>query len=407
MKKVLIASYDMEVGGVERSLAGMLDHFDYHHHSVDLMLCRHQGDFMNLLNEQIHLLPEQRSYMTFRKSVLEVMKEKHYAIGFGRILSKLHADILGRLKGIRESGYYQMQLMWKYTLPFLPKRELKYDAAISYLWPHYYVADKVEAKTKIAWIHTDYSTIDTHQRMDLAMWNKFDHIIAVSDACKESFLVKYGSLRNKVIVIENITSPELIRSMSTEVVDNPMNRDKRFKLVTVARLSHAKGIDNAVKALKQLKERGYNNIAWYVVGYGGDEALIQELIAENNLQDSFILLGKQTNPYPYIRVGDLYVQPSRYEGKAVTVTEAKVLGRPVLITNYSTAGSQVINGVDGYITELSVEGIADGVELLLQDEELRCSLAEYCQRTEYSNGEELNKLYECIARGEEAPQDAL
>lgn len=48
-KKILIASFDMEVGGVERSLISMLNNFDYENYEVDLMLYRHQGDFMNLL----------------------------------------------------------------------------------------------------------------------------------------------------------------------------------------------------------------------------------------------------------------------------------------------------------------------------------------------------------------------
>ena len=74
------------------------------------------------------------------------------------------------------------------------------------------------------------------------------------------------------------------------------------------------------------------------------EEELKELIAQNNLEDSFILLGKKTNPYPYMKACDLYVQPSRYEGKAVTVTEAKILGKPILITNYPTARSQIEDG---------------------------------------------------------------
>jgi len=393
MTNVLIASYDMEVGGVERSMASMLDQFDYGKHEVDLMLYSHQGDFMDLLTDKVNLLHEQKSYATFRKSISEVIKAKQYMLGFSRLLSKAHAGISGRLHSRAESGYYQMQLMWKYALPFLPKLERQYDAAISYLWPHYYVADKVNARKKLAWIHTDYSTIDTNMELDLRMWNKFDHIIAVSEACKESFLAKYSSLRSKVVVIENITSPDFIRSMADEDIDHPMSSDHRFKLITVARLSHAKGIDNAVRALKRLRDKGYDQIAWYIVGYGGDEEKLRELIAEYGLQDSFILLGKQTNPYPYMKASDLYVQPSRYEGKAVTVTEAKIIGKPVLITNYSTAASQVIDGVDGLITALSVDGIADGIERLYHNSDLRQQLADHCSQTDYSNGYELNQLY--------------
>lgn len=396
MKSVLIASYDMEVGGVERSLISMLENIDYDVYDVDLMLYKHQGDFMSLISEKVHLLDELQPYATFRSSIREIIKEKYYGIAFSRILSKLLAGLFGKIRRIAEPGYYQMQLMWKLALPFLPKADKEYEVAISYLWPHYFVADKVRAKKKIAWIHTDYSTVDTHISMDLHMWNKFDHIIAVSEACKLSFLEKYKELEPKVVVIENITSPEFVLTMANQDLDDSIAEDPRFKIITVARLSHAKGIDNAVRALKVLKDKGYKDIAWYIVGYGGDEAMLKELIAENNLEDSFILLGKKTNPYPYINACELYVQPSRYEGKAVTVTEAKILGKPILITNYPTARSQVEDGNDGFICELSVEGIAEGIERFITSDELRYRLINNIKDQNYSNTYELDKLYRII-----------
>ena len=393
MRKVLISSFDMEVGGVERSLISMLNNFDYSHNEVDLMLYSHTGDFMSMLNNKVNLLNEVKQYSTFRKSIGETIKQGNLTLGLARILSKFLAKINGKIKNLSEYGIYQMQLMWKYSLPFLPKLDKKYDVAISYLWPHYFVAEKVQAKRKIAWVHTDYSTIETDIDMDLKIWNKFDYIIAVSEECKNAFLKKYPSLKDKVKVIENITSPGFIKKMAKEDVEENIKTDTSFKLVSVARLSHAKGIDNAVKALKILYNRGLTNIKWYVVGYGGDDQMIRNLIKENSLEDSFILLGKKINPYPYINAGDIYVQPSRYEGKALTVGEAQILGKPVVITNYTTAKSQVRDNIDGYICELSIEGIADGIEKLYRNKELREKLAEACKNSDYSNSYELYKLY--------------
>lgn len=392
MKNILISSFDMEVGGVERSLISLLRDFDYKNHNVDLMLYSHTGDFMNLLPNRASLLNESKSYKTFRMSIAQTLRCGELPIGLARVLAKCKA---GFYKS-GENGIRQMQYMWKYSLPFLPSIKKKYDVAISYLWPHYFIGDKVSAKIKIAWIHTDYSSVDTNIEMDLKMWDKFDHIVAVSEECKKSFVSKYKNLESRVMVMENLSSPGFIRKMADVEVDSPMLSDHRFKVFTVARLSYAKGIDNAVKALKILKSGGYRDIAWYVVGYGGDEELIRELIDKNNLADSFILLGKKSNPYPYMKNADLYVQPSRYEGKAVTVTEAQILGRPVLITNYPTAGSQVKDMVDGCITQLSVEGIADGIERLYCNEKLRKRLAECCSKTDYGNSGELEKLYRLL-----------
>lgn len=396
MKKLLISSFDMEVGGVERSLISMLENFDYNNYCVDLMLYRHKGEFMPLVSKKVNILSELPEYATFRKSINQIIKDKQYSIGLSRVLSKVNAILTSKIKKIVEPGYYQMQLMWKYSLPFLPNIVNEYDVAISYLWPHYFIAYKIRAKRKIAWIHTDYSKIETDVNMDIKMWKKFDSIIAVSEECKNAFLKKYSELEKKVLVIENINSPDLVCSMANENIENnPMDKDNRFKIITVARLTHAKGIDNAVIALKILKDKGMN-FAWYIVGYGGDEAMIRELIIKNGLEDSFILLGKKDNPYPFIKKSDLYVQPSRYEGKAVTVTEAKILGKPILITNYSTAAGQVQNYHDGYITELSIEGIVKGIEKLYLNSELRKTISNNCENTTYENNFELQKLYKII-----------
>lgn len=392
MKKILVSSFDMEVGGVERSLISMLNNFNYENYEVDLMLYSHTGDFMKLIPTRPNLLPESKKYKTFRMSVGQIFKRGMLPIAVARILARYNAS----KHTSSENGYKQMQYMWKYALPFLPTIEQEYDVAISYLWPHYFIAEKVKAKKKIAWIHTDFSTVETDVEVDMKMWSKFDYIIAVSEDCKLSFVRKYPRLQEKLLVIENITSPKFVRELSEEKVDNPLTRDSRFKVITVARLSHAKGIDNAVLALKILRDKGFRNIVWYVVGYGGDEVQIRSLIRENRLEESFILLGKKMNPYPFMKQADLYVQPSRYEGKAVTVGEAQILSRPVMITNYSTAPSQVKNGVDGYICDQSIQGIADGIERLYSDQEFRKKLTVNCSNVDYTNHTELEKLYQLM-----------
>lgn len=396
MKKVLISSFDMEIGGVERSLISMLDNFDYKNYDVDLMLYSHTGDLFNLLPKKVNLLPENKAYKTFRLSIGETIKNGNFFIGLSRLFAKFNARNIGNKKGILEYGCIQMQYMWKYALNFLPKLDNEYDVAISYLWPHYFIADKVQAKTKIAWIHTDYSKIDTDIDVDLEMWNKFDFIVSVSKDCKNAFLSKYPSLKDKVIVIENITSPNFVRKLSEENVDDFNLEEGSFNIVSVGRYSEAKGFDNAINALRILHDRGYTNIKWYIVGYGADEGLYRTLIKENNLENSFILLGKKTNPYPYIKKADLYAQPSRYEGKAVTVSEAQILGKAVILTNYTTAHSQVRDGIDGYIAELSIDGIANGIEKLYKDKEFRKGLEINCNKFDYSNKYELEKLYNAI-----------
>lgn len=382
----------MEIGGVERSLISMLDNFDYENYDVDLMLYSHSGDLMKLLPKKPNLLTEDKKYKTFRLSIVETIKRGHFKISIARLAARYNA----KKNKINDSGYIQMQYMWKYALPFLPRLKKKYDVAISYLWPHYFVADKVNAKMKIAWIHTDYSNIETDIELDLAMWSKFDYIVAVSKDCKDAFLRKYPSLEDRVIIIENITSPKFVKNMSEENIDDFDINENIFKVVSVGRYSDAKGFDNAIKALRVLHDRGYTDIRWYVVGYGGEEESYRKLINEYSMEDSFILLGKKDNPYPYMKRADIYAQPSRYEGKAVTVTEAQILGKAVMLTNYTTAHSQVNSSVDGYITDLSIDGIVEGIEKLYLNKDFRKKLESNCKENDYSNVQELEKLYAII-----------
>ena len=92
------------------------------------------------------------------------------------------------------------------------------------------------------------------------------------------------------------------------------------------------------------------------------------------MENNVILLGKQANPYPYILWCDCYIQPSRFEGKSVAVKEAQMLGKPVIITNYNTAPSQLENGVDGIIVPQDNEGCAKGIYEIITNEKLLCYL---------------------------------
>jgi glycosyltransferase involved in cell wall biosynthesis len=353
---------------------------------------------MSLIPPNVNLLPEISEYSVFRKSVKQCLREGHYMATLIRIVCKNFAYIQAkRRKLVEGSGYIQMQLANKYTTSFIPAIKKEYDLSISYAWPHDVLADKVKARRKIAWIHTDYSKLEIDNKLDLASWNKFDYIASISDACTDAFLKTYPSLRGKLIQIENITSPAFIKKMAEDAwVAAPHSEETAFQIVSVGRLSYVKGFDMAVQALRKLHDRGLTHLTWHIVGYGGYENELKALITEHKLENKFVLLGKQMNPYPYIKSCDLYVQPSRYEGKAVTVTEAQILGKPIIITNYPTATSQVTSGIDGIICELSPEGIADAIERLYRDNELRSALISHIKDKDYGNSRELDKLYQII-----------
>jgi len=138
------------------------------------------------------------------------------------------------------------------------------------------------------------------------------------------------------------------------------------------------------------------NLKWYIIGYGSDEALIKQKIKENGMENQVILLGKKNNPYPYMANCDIYVQPSRYEGKCVSVREAQMLEKPVIITKYETSSSQLEDGIDGIIVPLENSACADGIVKVINDKKLQNRLVQECKKRNYSNREEVQKIYNIL-----------
>ena len=171
-----------------------------------------------------------------------------------------------------------------------------------------------------------------------------------------------------------------------------MPSDGAVKILSAGRFCDAKNFDNVPDICRRLMENGLD-VKWHLIGYGGEEPLIRQKIAEAGMQERVIILGKKDNPYPYMRACDLYVQPSRYEGKAVTVREAQLLGKPVVITSYATSASQLEDGVDGAIVPMDSVGCAAGIAALLRDPARMQQLSENCASRDYTNSAEIEKIY--------------
>ena len=395
--RIFINMHYMDLGGAERALLGLLNALDTDKVDVDLFLNQHTGDFMPLVPEKINLLPERRGYNAIERPMKQILKEGQFGVLYGRLKARrqhrsYHDSLPASMKSMDSSVFqYVADAVDSFLTSLHDLGE--YDLAISFMQPHNIVLKKVRAKKKIAWIHTDYSTIHVNVEKELPIWSGFDHIVSISPDCTQSFLKTFPSLKDKIIDIENILSQEFIRQQSNLFDVSKEMPSKGLRLLSVGRYCHAKNYDNVPDITKRLVEGGYADLRWYIVGFGGDEALIREKIAEAGMQDHVILLGKKENPYPYIRACDIYVQPSRYEGKSVTVREAQVLCKPVIITNYATAGSQIQDGIDGIIVPMDNEGCANGIARAISDKDLQRSISKYLSSHDYGNDGEVEKIY--------------
>lgn len=391
-KRIFIAIQYLEIGGAERALIGLLSSLDYTKYEVDLFVYRHSGEFMKFIPDEVNLLPEIKKYTTLSRPIKEIVKEGYIDIAIGRVLAHLKNKIFNKRHQIKDSiAIYQY--VASYTTPFMPSfyKRGEYDLAISFLIPHNIVREKILAKQYWAWIHTDYSYVDIDVNYELPVWSAYNKIISISEDVTKGFLSKFPALAPKITIIENILSENFVKEQAEEKVDLSFLPSDSIKFCTVARFSYPKAIDRAVYICKELIDKGLN-IYWYIIGYGSDETMIREKIKETQMEKRFVLIGKKENPYPYIKATDFYIQPSRYEGKAVTVREAQILEKPVVITNYPTAKSQLNNGMDGVIVPDSIEGAADGIEAFLKDKDKQNRIIAYLKAHHYGNEFETKKI---------------
>lgn len=398
MKQILIVSHAMELGGAERSLLGLLNVLDPKRYKIDLFLLRHEGELLEYIPEYVHVLPKVAAYTVLARPMKDTLREGHFWLTGVRLYAKIKAARYNKKHQYKDSAV-ALEYSHKYIKRYMPKINptVEYDLAISFLTPHYFVAEKVRAKKKIAWIHTDYKKVQINIPSETVMWGKYDYIASISEEVSKSFLEVCPSLRSKLILIENILSERLIKRQAMELdvtKEMPVIEDG-FRLLSIGRYCTAKNFDNVPAICSCLLKKGFK-VKWYIIGFGGDEELIRQKIAEEKMEEHVILLGKKENPYPYIRACDLYVQPSRYEGKSVTVREAQMFAKPVVITAYPTSGSQLEDGVDGVVVPMDNEGCADGIAKLLDDPKKMQSLSEACRSRDYSNQKEVEKLYELL-----------
>ena len=399
--RIFIAMHYMEIGGAETALIGLLNALDPNRVEVDLFLHDHRGEMMQFIPKWVNLLPQIPKYSVLERPIVELVKRGFWGIAAGRLWAKYISKVAYKRSGSKLENNGGLDKMSKCTAPLLPRinQSVTYDLAISFLTPHRIVAEKVKAKKKIAWIHTDYTRVWVDAEDELKVWQKYDYVASISGDVTNTFLQVFPSLAPKIVEIENILSPTFVRKRAElQDVDKEIRHEGTITLLSVGRFSDAKNYDNVPDICKRLINETKLNIKWYIIGYGGDEALIRKKIKEAGMEEQVILLGKRSNPYPYIKACDIYVQPSRYEGKSVTVREAQMLCKPVVVTNYPTAPSQIRSGIDGVIVPMDNEGCAHGLAEVICDKSLQERIIAHLKTHDYGNESEVDKIYELIEK---------
>jgi glycosyltransferase involved in cell wall biosynthesis len=384
MKKILFIMTSMGVGGTVKSLVELLKVLPLDVYEVHLGLFIVKGDFLDKLPQGIHIHEIPKSHNS-KEMFLTLMKTFHWIDAitfiFRWIYSRLFRD------------YYQI---YRYTYRNVPYSAFNYDLAVAYKGMSsecvYYLCEKVHAKSKCLWVHEDV-TIPwnrNHYKMVERLYKCLDKIFIVSEEGKEHFDLVYPQMKNKTDVFHNIIPIDNVMIMAEEghsFDDNFMGK----RILTVGRIHHSKGILIAIKTLKLLMERKLK-VKWYFIGGNIGNSYYEQcrvLSIKEGVADYFVFLDVQMNPYKYMRDCDVYVQPSLFETYCTTVMEALCFGNPIVTTCFCGAHEQLRDRANGYITELSPESLAEGIEKALNDKKIS---VQPVQRTT-----DLEKLYRLIS----------
>lgn len=392
-KKVLFIVSTLQSGGVSKSMVNLLNAWDREKYDTSLLLCCKAGDvFSRYLPKDIKILYDERIEYSFG-GLGELFKVLGCRLSlWWRI--KLFFGILLRLALSRVSRAMAGRLIAK-MMPVVTDED--YDLIVDYNGQQqlYYMVDKLKGKKKVTFFHSDYSKWSYYYNADREYYPKVNHIFSISQLCVDSLKRYFPDCADKVSVMENIVSPEMVRRQSQEPVDAETAKiikdNNAPVIVSVGHVCRGKGTDLAIKAARILREKGIR-FTWLFIG----KVLEKDLIADGKPGEGLYFIGIRSNPYPYMRIADIYVQPSRFEGKSISLDEAKILCKPIVVTNFSTVGDQFEDRVNASICEMTAEDLAAKIEELLRDASLRKKYSAFLAEHVVDNSSEVKKLYTVI-----------
>ena len=373
-KKMVFCLETMTLGGVEKELITVLKKI---HDQYDISLLVLHLEDTEILEEipadvTINIVGIDRNY--FCDGVVALFKQR---IRRGKIFEAISLVLKRCLKiGMTTANT---------NIDAIPMFENSFDLAICY---HIhsalllrYVAEKVNAPRKIAWIHNDFYTSGYPIQRLRKYVNAYDEVVAVSRKVEMEFRDLCPWYQGKISTAYNYLDDEEISERSEEPIEDGVYlQEKKVKLLTVGRFTEQKGIDYAIEAAALLKKEDVE-FHWFLIGYGEQESLYRQLIDKYDIADCFTILGKKKNPYPYIKNCDIYVQPSRHEAFGLVILEAKILKRPIVCTDFDGADEQIENGVNGVIVPLNDSKLlAEALSRLIRFPEEREALSKELEK---------------------------
>ena len=380
MYRLLFLLPSFQLGGTNSAFNNLLSVIDKNHFSIDVYAFDDKGPNRATVANYVNILggsektPSGINYRSRMKDIVHSLK---------KIIMKLHIDISPIV-----FRHVAKRLSLKNYDCVIAFQEGQVTRFLTFFHDVY----------KIAWIHCDYKEYiaSNHVKPEKDLYSKIDKIVCVSRYTQKSFLEVLPDFKSKTEYLYNALDVDAIIRKSKEGIDPaPLIARDCFKIVSIGRFSPVKRFDLIPKIAAQLKENGLL-FTWVVIGDGPIEykSIIAKSIKEYSVEDCVVCVGAKSNPYPLIAVADVLAITSLSEACPMVLSEAKVLGVPVLSTDYGSSREFIEDGEDGIICQ--IEEMPEALMRLMKDRSLYESIKNNLSAFKYPNGEIINKLENVI-----------
>ncbi len=356
-KNILFVVDNLVMGGITKVITNLLVNLDPEKYNIDLLVLHYYEDMNVKIPEYVNIIEGNKFFSSVDVSIKRIMKEKNVSEFFKKlslVISLKSGRIRNKIVEARKN--------------ILTK---KYDTEIAFSdgFSHIFVANG-DTPNKIAWMHTDISVQNDSKRyynLVKESLKKMNMSVCVSDRVREVYKSYYDLDDDKIQTIHNIIDVDEIKNKGNEKIDIEFSKDA-INLISVGRLESQKNYERFINVHKRLIDDGYK-INSYLIGDGLEKEKLENTIKEQKIEDTFFMLGRKDNPFPYVKKADLFILSSILEGLPTVLYEAIILGIPCVSTEVAGA-REILKDQYGLITENDDEALYCGIKKVLDDKKL-------------------------------------
>lgn len=382
-KRVLFIVSNMETGGVSKAMTSLLAVLDRSRVTPELLIVSPHGALMPLIPDDVHIYTDRRmAALTAGIGGLWPL------IRLGRPdLAVMSAVRMGLMRVSRCAGARLLARL-------MPRLKGQWDAVVDFNGQHqlYYMVRKIKADRRATFFHSDYRRWRYYENADRRFFGRVDTIFTVSDVCVDALREVFPEYADRIAKVENVCAPDIIAQMADQAQDMPTLNGT--VLMTLGHICRNKGADLIIEAARRLHDAGVD-FTWLMVGAPQEQEYVAQM-STPPLDAHFRLIGVTANPYPYLRRADIVVHPSRFEGKSIALDEARLMGKAVVVTDFSTVGDQFTDGINASIVPMNGEAVANAVRDLIEHPEIADRYRHYNTTHPADQSHTLDPLYNFI-----------